>query len=196
MQLRVTLNLVHYQEPAISWKQTLIVLFPFISRQWTLSWCDHCQLQMPGSNLLLVGHFPLWNIPDVLSVQLTEIKKQLIDFDQVIMSGTFWYSHIFMHEWPKEKYPFFFSCNLVISLSAEKEDNKYWQYIRLGSAKSYPCYLEQQQLLIFRHNQVIYIHDYGSNHPDTCSFHIRHLLASCFLCSAAIKIRMRGFGVF
>lgn len=57
MQLRVTFSLVHYLEPAISWKQILIVLFPFIYRQWTLSWSEHCQLQMPGSNLLLAGYF-------------------------------------------------------------------------------------------------------------------------------------------
>lgn len=137
MQLRVTFSLVHYLEPAISWKQILIVLFPFIYRQWTLSWSEHCQLQMPGSNLLLAGYF---HSGISLMFSYYSFKKKLKNQKA---DDRFWSSNnarhilIFMHEWPKEKHSLFL-CNLVISLSVEKVDNKYWQYIRLGCTKSYP----------------------------------------------------------
>lgn len=142
MQLRATLSSVHYLEAAISQEQIFIVLCPFIYRQWTLSWSSTLSATNARLKSLSCRIFPFWNIADHLLLQLKKknlkkIKKQMIDFHQVIMPGTFWYFHIFMHEWPKEKYSLF-SCNLVISLSVEKADNKYWQYMRLGSTKSSP----------------------------------------------------------
>lgn len=70
MQLRITFNLMHCLEPAISWKQILIALYPFIYRQWTLSWSEHCQLQNARFRSLACRIFPFWNIPDVLLLQL------------------------------------------------------------------------------------------------------------------------------
>lgn len=81
----------------------------------------------------------------------------------------------------------FFSSNLVIPFSVERIDNKYWQFGNLTLLRPTIFYLEEQQLLIYRHNQAIYIHDYGSNRHDTCSFYIRRLLSFCFLCSLAMK---------